>query len=67
MPETSVEAPQSGTIIAVGPGTKEYSMQTKEGDKAYFSKYGNAEIPLNGEKLLIISEPDLYGFIRTES
>jgi chaperonin GroES len=38
-------------------------MSVKKGDKVFFGKYSGTEITINGEKLLIMSENDIYGII----
>ena len=64
-PQESIDKPQTGTVVAVGPGTKDYEMKTKPGDKVFFSKYGHVELPTPEEKLIVIEEPNLYCKIST--
>jgi chaperonin GroES len=68
VPDTAKEKPQQGLIEAVGPGKmtedgKQIPMSVKKGDKVFFGKYSGTEITINGEKLLIMSENDIYGII----
>jgi chaperonin GroES len=65
LPDTALERPQRGSVIAVGPGerskeTGEYiPMDVAEGDTVVFSKYGGTEIKLDGEDYLILRESDV--------
>ena len=38
IPDTAKEKPQKGTVIAVGPGTKDEEMQVKVGDVVLYGK-----------------------------
>jgi chaperonin GroES len=38
-------------------------MDAKVGDEVLFSKYGPTEIELSGEKVLILSNSDIYGVV----
>lgn len=62
------EKPQTGTVVAVGPGklgkNGEYlPMPVAEGDRVVFGKYGGTEISHEGEDLLILRADDLYAVI----
>jgi chaperonin GroES len=65
LPETSEkERPQEGTVVAVGPGKvsdegKKIPMTVKKGDKVLFTKYGPAEIKVDGKEYLIAREDDI--------
>jgi chaperonin GroES len=69
IPDTaSKEKPMRGKVIAVGPGKMTESgermpMDAKVGDEVLFSKYGPTEIELSGEKVLILSNSDIYGVV----
>ena len=69
IPDTAKEKPQKGKIVAVGPGRtddngKAIKMNVKVGDKVLYSKYGGTEIEYDGEKYLIMSEPDIYAVFK---
>ncbi len=49
--------------MAVGPGTKDVTMEVKVGDKVVFSKYGGSEIKHAGEEYLIMRQDDLLAVI----
>ncbi len=69
IPETaSTEKPMRGKVEAVGPGKmtetgNRLPMDVKPGDEVLFSKYGPTEIELEGKKVLILSNSDIYGVI----
>jgi chaperonin GroES len=65
LPDTAVEKPQRGRVLAVGPGNR--SEQTGElipldvavGDEVVFSKYGGTEVKLGTDEVLILRESDV--------
>lgn len=66
IPEKSQQKPLRGTVIAVGPGVKNEQgvfvpTTVKVGDLVLFSKLQNTEMPVNGEKLLVIKEANILG------
>ncbi len=59
------EKPQTGTVIAVGPGKlnkdgEHMPMPVKEGDRVVYSKYGGNEIVCADEEVLIVRADDIY-------
>ena len=63
IPDTAKEKPQHGEVLAVGKGTKDHEMTVKVGDKVLYGKYSGTEIELDGEKLMIMKESDIYAII----
>ena len=63
IPDTAKEKPQTGTIVAAGPGKKDEPMMVKPGDNILYGKYAGTEIQLNGEELLIMRESDILAII----
>ena len=69
MPETlDKERPESGRVVAVGPGKKDedgkiISMSVKKGDKVLFTKYGPSEIKVEDNEYLIAREEDILAII----
>jgi len=68
LPDTAKEKPQTGTVLAAGPGDrddngKRIDMDVKVGDKVLFAKYAGTELKLDGKKLLILRETDLLGIV----
>lgn len=76
VPDTAKDAPQVGTVIAVGPGTwvgaREVSdagfyekCQTEVGNKILFQKYAGAEIDWTDNKTyLFVKESDVVAYVK---
>jgi len=68
IPDTVMEKPQEGEVIAVGTGTRDdkgalVALDIKAGDRILFGKWSGTEVKLNGEDLLIMKESDIMGVI----
>lgn len=68
IPDTSETKPESGEVVAVGPGKRKndgtfVAMDIKVGDKVLFKKYAPDEFEFGGEKVLILSESDVLAKI----
>jgi chaperonin GroES len=68
IPVTNAQAPQKGTILAAGPGHRAEDgsflpMTLKVGDKILFGQYSAAQVQIDGEDLLIMSETEVLGKI----
>jgi chaperonin GroES len=65
LPDTALEKPQRGTVVAAGPGERSREtgeivpMDVSEGDIIVFSKYGGTEIKIEGTDYLILRESDV--------
>src|SRR3954451_12299367 len=65
LPDTAKEKPQKGKVLAVGDGRlsedtgKRIPLEVSEGDEVLYSKYGGAEITVDGEDLLVLRESDV--------
>jgi chaperonin GroES len=65
LPDTALEKPQRGNVIAAGPGARSQEtgevipMDVNEGDVVVFSKYGGTEIRIEGTDYLILREGDV--------
>ena len=59
IPDSAKEKPLKGEVLAVGPGTKDETMQVRVGDVVLFGKYAGTEIEVDGEKLLIMRQSDI--------
>ncbi|MCK9300898.1 MAG: co-chaperone GroES [Bacteroidales bacterium] len=59
IPDSAKEKPLKGEVIAVGPGTKDETMQVVVGDFVLYGKYSGTEVELDGEKLLIMRQSDI--------
>ena len=65
IPDTAKEKPQTGEVLAVGPGRRSEQtgavipLDVKVGDTVVYSKYGGTEIAIAGEDLLILTSRDV--------
>ena len=65
IPDTAKEKPQTGEVLAVGPGRRSdqtgaiIPLDVKVGDTVVYSKYGGTEIAIGGEDLLILTSRDV--------
>ena len=62
-PDTAKEKPLAGKVVAVGPGTKEITMEVKEGDTVLYGKYAGQEIQVDGTEYLIMRQADILAII----
>jgi chaperonin GroES len=68
LPDTAKERPQTGEVLAVGPGKtldngQIAAVEVKVGDKVVYSKYGGTEIKLGGEEVIILRQDDILGVL----
>ncbi len=69
LPDTvDKEKPESGEVVAVGPGRilnngQRAEMSVKVGDVVIFKKYSPDEIKIDGENYFVISEDDILAII----
>ncbi len=59
IPDSAKEKPLKGEVVAVGPGTKDETMQVAVGDFVLYGKYSGTEIELDGQKYLIMRQSDI--------
>ena len=62
------EKPQTGTVLAVGPGKLDkhgnpMPMPVAAGERVVFGKYGGTEITVDGQEVLILRADDLYAVL----
>ena len=68
IPDTAKEKPQSGTVVAAGPGRTTDSGQlvkldVKKGDTVVYSKYAGTEYLSGGTEYLIVRESDILAIV----
>jgi chaperonin GroES len=63
IPDTAKEKPQKGTVVAVGPGTKDEEMQVKVGDVVLYGKYAGTELSVDGKDYLMMRQSDLLAIV----
>ena len=64
LPDSAKEAPQRGTIVAVGPGKMLDSGNRGElsvtvGDTVIYGKYGGSNVEVDGREMKILRESDI--------
>jgi chaperonin GroES len=64
LPDTAVEKPQRGRVMAVGPGGRDEDgeyipMDVEVGDEIIYSKYGGTEVKVGADEYLILRESDV--------
>ncbi|MBQ9469745.1 MAG: co-chaperone GroES [Bacteroidales bacterium] len=63
IPDTAKEKPQRGNVVAVGPGTKDITMEVKTGDVVLYGKYSGTEINIDGTDYLIMKQSDILAIV----
>jgi chaperonin GroES len=69
LPDTALERPQRGNVVAAGPGERSREtgeiipLDVEEGDIVVFSKYGGTDIKIEGEDYLILRESDVLATV----
>ncbi|MFD0988330.1 co-chaperone GroES [Methyloligella solikamskensis] len=66
IPDSAAEKPQTGEIVAAGPGArgedgKVQPLDVKVGDKVVFGKWSGTEVKIDDQELLIMKESDIMG------
>ena len=63
IPDSAKEKPLKGTVLAVGPGTKDEAMEQKVDDVVLYGKYAGTEVELEGEKVLIMRQNEVLAIL----
>ena len=63
IPDSAKEKPQRGTVVAVGPGTKDVKMEVKIGDSVLYGKYSGTELNYDGKDYLMMKQSDIFAII----
>lgn len=67
LPTTSKDQPIIATVVSRGPGGmvdgKEVKMYVNPGDKVIVNKYSGTEVTLEGQKYLIVRQPDILALV----
>ena len=63
IPDTAKEKPQKGTVVAVGPGTKDEKLTVKVGDTVLYGKFSGTELKLEGKEYLMMRESDILAIV----
>ena len=63
IPDNAKEKPQQGTIVAVGPGSKDEPMEVKVGEVVLYGKYAGTEVTVDTKKYLIVKQSDILAIL----
>ena len=63
IPDTATEKPLAGKIIAVGPGTKDVTMEVKAGDEVLYGKYSGTEVTHEGTTYIIMKQAEILAVV----
>jgi len=68
IPDTAKEKPQTGTVVAAGPGRvtddgETIALTVKVGDSVVYSKYAGTEYSEGGTDYLVVRESDILATI----
>ena len=68
IPDTAKEKPQTGKVVATGPGKllddgKRGEMSVKKKDEVIYGKYMGNEVEIDGEKYVTLRESDILGIV----
>lgn len=68
IPDSAVEKPIRGKVVAAGPGKKSEDgksqlLDVKVGDIVLFGKYSGTEVKIDGKEYLVMREDDIMGVI----
>src|SRR4029078_6164496 len=68
IPDTAKEKPQTGEVVAVGPGGRDENgkliqIDVKKGDRILFGKWSGTEVKIDGVEYLIMKESDIMGVL----
>jgi len=68
LPDTVQEKPQTGEIVAVGPGKvtpkgEKEPMSVKPGQKVVYKEWAGSKVKLNGEELVLVEQKDILAVL----
>ena len=63
IPDTAKEKPLAGKIIAVGPSTKDVTMEVKAGDEVLYGKYSGTEVTHEGTTYIIMKQNEILAVV----
>lgn len=59
IPDSALEKPQRGVVVATGKGKHDEPMEIKVGDTVLFGKYSGTEVNVDDKKYLIMNQSDI--------
>ena len=68
IPDTVLEKPSEGEVVAAGPGARNEKgdvvpLDIHPGDRILFGKWSGTEVKIDGEDLIIMNGSDIMGII----
>lgn len=68
LPDSAKEKPQTGQVMAVGPGGTDdkgnpVKMVVKVGQKVMYKKWGGNEVKINGEEWTMVEQKDILALV----
>ncbi len=68
LPDAAQEKPRQGRVLSIGDGRmlpdgSRARHQVSEGDRVLFGSYAGAEVEVNGEEFLIMSEDEILAIV----
>lgn len=63
IPEIAKQQPQTGTVVAVGPGTHDNPMTINVGNRIIHGKQAGVEVNIEKQTYVLMNETDAYGVI----
>ena len=68
IPDTAGEKPDSGVVLAVGPGRRTVAgdlvpMSVEVNDQVMFAKFAGETVKIDGEELLVLKEEEIFAVI----
>ncbi len=72
LPDNAKEKPFRGIVMAIGPGRlldngSRSDMSVKPGDEVIYTRYGAADVELDGQSVKILSESDILAVVGEKS
>lgn len=69
LPDSAKEKPQTGMVMAVGPGTTDekgnkVTVVVKVGDKVMYKKWGGQEVKVEGKEWMIVEQKDIIALVK---
>jgi chaperonin GroES len=67
IPDSAKQRPEQGVVVAMGPGpgaAPDGKMTVNIGDNVLFSKFAGIDIEIEGEKLLLMREGDIFCILK---
>lgn len=69
IPDTAQEKPTQGVVEAVGPGAlsekgERVAMAVAVGDRVLFGPWSGSEVVIDGEKMVLLKEQDIFGIVQ---